>query len=227
MTNQLYVAIDESGTTTNHEQFEVAGCWYVSKKKPRAALNETQTSIQNQLESTGYLPPGKSEIKGKDLSTDGLDHLFESLCQTAYQDSTVLNGRFPSGNRPVRYSFHGTNPSLARAALGGVSRETSTEESIRTMLLLSVLNPILYHSRFGYIGAEAITVLLDSSVWKGPKQKISDTEPVSSLPLQFEIWDSQKVPGIQFADVAANARFKRHSGKTFDGTHQKLEDLSI
>jgi hypothetical protein len=227
MVDRLYIAVDESGTVTSHEQFEVAGCWYVSEKRPRAALNETQNSTQDLLESCNHLPSGKSEIKGKDLGTDGLDCLFQSLCQFAHRDATVLGGRFPSDSRPIRYSFHGTNPVLARRALGGVEHETSTEESIRTMLLLSVLNPILYHDRFGEIRADEITVLLDSEVWKGPKEKIASTERVSSLPLQFEIWDSEKAPGIQFADVAANALFKEHSGRDFNGTHEKLDDLSL
>lgn len=227
MVDRLYIAVDESGTATNHDQFEVAGCWYISDKGPRAALNETKKSIQELLESCDHLPSGESEIKGKNLDPDGLDLLFRSLSRCAHDDPTVQAGRFPSGGRPIRYSFHGTNPDLARSVLGGTGRDGSTEESIKTMLLLSVLNPILYHGRFDDIRADEITVLLDSPVWKRSKQTISNTDTAANLPLEFEIWDSEKVPGIQFADVAANARFKRHAGRTFDGTHAKLDDLSL
>lgn len=227
MVDRLYIAVDESGTVTNHELFEVAGCWYVSDNGPRAALNETKRSVRELLESCGHLPSGESEIKGKNLDPGGLDLLFRSLSRCAHDDPTVESGRFSSEGRPIRYSFHGTNPELARSALGETGRSASTEESIKTMLLLSVLNPILYHDRFDDIRADEISVLLDSPVWEGPKQTLSDTDAAADLPLEFEIWDSEKVPGIQFADVAANALFKRHSGRTFDGTHEKLDDLSL
>lgn len=225
-TDYLYAAVDESGTITSDEHFEVAACWYVSEKGPRAALSEARVSLQEQLEAMGYIPEGRKEIKGKDLSPDGLDYLFECLRHTVYNGGTVADARLPLDS-PVAYSFSGTDTDLARSVLDSNSRNTSVEESIRTMLLLSALNPLLYHGQFQNVDRDRVRVLLDASVWETAKERIENTEKVSDRQIEFEIWDSEKVAGIQFADVAANARFKRHSGETFDGTHKKLESLCL
>lgn len=228
-TNYLYVAVDESGTVTSDEQFEVAACWYISNKEPRAALNETRLSIQGQLEDTGYLPDGKDEIKGKDLTPEGLDHLFSCLRQTAFKDETILRGRLPFGSTssPIAYSFTGTDTDLARDVLNGDRQATSVEESIRALLLLSVLNPLLYHGQFRNVDRDRVRVLLDASVWENARSRISNSNKISNFSISFEIWESEKVPGIQFADVAANARFKRHDGKDFQNAHEDLSKLSL
>jgi hypothetical protein len=224
----LYVAVDESGTMANDEHFEVAACWYMSDKPPRAALKHTQESIQTQLEDTGSLPEGEREIKGKNLTSDGLDHLFGCLRDSGFEDSTVANNELPLGEAsPVAYSFSGTDTDIARTVLNGGGRGTSAEESIRALLLLSVLNPLLYHGQFGDVDRDSVQVLLDSPVWQNAKERIESSQKVSDRAVEFEIWDSEKVPGIQFADVAANARFKRHSGETFNDAHEILKRLSL
>lgn len=220
----LYICVDESGSESTDEYFTVAACWFVSSNGPRAALNETQTTLRSLLIDCEELPSGVDELKGKNLQPTGTDLLFRSFQQTVRGDNTIEQSILPWSGFPVRYRTVELDVSVGRNALRDLHGDIPVEMSMRTLLLLSVLNPILYNSGFTTETYDDVRIVLDGDIWSQPKESLEATDRAGEF--DFSIKDSKKVPGIQFADVAANLRFTARRGADFDdalGTLSSLE----
>ena len=226
MTNRsLYICVDESGSESTDDYFTVAACWFVSSNGPRAALNETKNDLRSLLIDCGELPNGVDELKGKNLQPTGADLLFENFYQTVQTDNTIEKGILPWSGFPVRYRTIGLDVAIGRSALADLHGEIPVEMSIRTLLLLSVLNPVLYNSSFTADVYDDVQVILDGAIWSQPKESLEATDRARNF--NFSIKDSKKVPGIQFADVAANLRFTARRGAEFQNALDTLSGLEF
>ena len=221
----LYICVDESGIESADDYFAVASCWFSSTNQPRAALNEAKVTLRDLLINCDQLPSGVREIKGKDLGSAGTDLFFDSFHQAIQQDNTIERGLMPWSGFPVRYKTIEMDVAVGRNALRNIDPNVPVEMSIRTMMLLSTLNPILYNSDFSTDAYDRVHVLLDGDIWTQPKEAIENTERATSL--EFSIKDSKKTPGIQFADVAANLRFSARQGTEYDSAERTLSKLEF
>lgn len=226
MTNRsLYICVDESGSESTDEYFTVAACWFVSSNPPRAALNETKNGLRRLLIDCEELPGGVDELKGKNIQPSGADLLFRNFRQIVRKNNTIEQGILPWSGFPVRYRTVGLDVALGRSALADLHGDIPVEMSIRTLLLLSVLNPVLYNSAFTADAYDDVQVILDGEIWSQPKESLEGTDRVRNF--DFSIKDSKKVPGIQFADVAANLRFTARRGAEFQTAPETLSDLEL
>lgn len=119
---------------------------------------------------------------------------------------------------PFRFSTHTTNPDagveLLKDFIGGADRSIL---AVKTISLISVLNPLFEAGLVDNSGVENIRVVLDDNPWENPIKEIertlSETEGAPSN-TEFSTGDSEAVPGLQIADIAAYswARHKRKGG---------------
>lgn len=221
----LYICVDESGAESVDEYFTVASCWFTSTNGPRAALNESKVALRKFLIECNELPSGVEELKGKDLGNTATDLFFQNLHHYVHQDNTIEQRILPWSGFPVRYRTTEIDVATGREALSDFESNNSVDMSIRTMMLLSSLNPIMYNSDFAEDAYDSVRVLLDGEIWNQAKQAIEDTPRAESL--QFSIRDSKKTPGIQFADVAANLRFSARNGSDYDDAPKTLSGLEF
>lgn len=221
----LYICIDESGIESADDYFTVASCWFSSTNQPRAALNEARITLRDLLINCEELPVGVQEIKGKNLGSTGADLFFESFRQTIQQDNTIETGLTPWSGFPVQYRTVEMAVGVGRDALSNIDPTMPVEMSIRTVMLLSALNPVLYNCSFSNDAYDRVQVLLDGEIWTQAKEAIENTERAASL--EFSIKDSKKTPGIQFADVAANLRFSARQGTEYDSAERTLSELEF
>jgi hypothetical protein len=96
-----------------------------------------------------------------------------------------------------------------------------------TSLLLSILHPLLWKRPLDPASYDQVKIILDAKVWKKPIEKVKRISRVKQQSIGFETWDSAKVPGIQFADIAAGIRTRSRKGVTFDHAVEVLDSLEI
>lgn len=60
-------------------------------------------------------------------------------------------------------------------------------------------------------------------IWSQPKEAIEASDRAGEFDSSLK--DSTKVPGIQFADIAANLRFTARRGDSFEDALDTLPDL--
>jgi hypothetical protein len=221
----LYICVDESGAESVDEYFTVASCWFSSTNSPRAALNEAKVGLRKLLVECDEFPSGVEELKGKNLGATGTDLFFQNFHSYVRQDNTIEQGILPWTGFPVRYRTNEIDVATGRKALSDFESNTSVDMSIRTLMLLTALNPIMYNSRFAEDTYDRVRVLLDGGIWSQAKRAIENTPRAEDF--EFSIRDSKKVPGIQFADVAANLRFTARKGTSYTDAPDALSGLEF
>lgn len=227
MVTNLYVFVDECGLPNEDEYFSVAGCWCISEHGPAPTLNETRVSMRNLMAGMGEVAADETEIKGRNLSPQGLDALFASFNQFANQDNTLSNPPYPWGpdSKPVRFTYGEVDANVGRAAFREFGHDLDTPQMVQTMMLLTVLRPLLYESPLDSTRYDRVRVVLDAETWRPAKEAIEDTDRVEDF--EFIIEDSTKAPGIQLADVAARIRRMHRLGRDYNRAVSKLDELRL
>lgn len=223
----LYVFVDECGLPSHDEYFAVAGCWCVSDLGPAPTLNETRINLRNLMADLGEIPSDQSELKGADLSPDGLDTLFSCLTQMGNEDNTISEPPYPwpSSSQPIRFTYGEVDAGIGRDVFSDFGHDLDTPQLLQSMMLLTVLRPLLYESSLDQTKYRQVRVVLDSPTWENAKEAVSDTDRTSEF--EFEICDSKKAPGIQFADLAARVRRMRRLSESYESADEKLSELEL
>ena len=202
----LHVFIDESGQHHGGDCYAVAGCWCVSPRRDVSeVLKPTKSKLMGMLEADH---PSLSEIKSSSLGIDEIELLLQCLTQFVHKDQTLDAGRYPwQSAHPLQISLHDTQPDVAVETLSGMIGELQVPETIQTLALISLLNPLFSPGVISLSGLDQVQVTLDSKIWERAATKVDDTIDrlgASPIDIHFETWDSKKAPGLQVADLCAN-----------------------
>ena len=199
----LYVCVDESGQQGRGSCYSVAGCWFVSERRPTDTLDRTKDKLIQAMFEDGN---SVSELKGSKASTDALNTGISYLREVVYDDSSIERSHLPwSMSIPVGFSLVAFTPETISETVADYVDDLDLPRIVQSFALDAVLKPLVHPEQL-QIGEsiDAVTVLLDSTTWKQPasdyaRNSVQDTE------LSLETRDSQSVPGIQIADLAAYA----------------------
>ncbi len=223
----LYVFVDESGLPSVDEYYAVAGCWCISAIGPAPTLNETRIDLQNLMIDLREIPADRTELKGTDISKKGLDVLFSSLTRIANQNGTTSDPPYPwhDGSTPIQFTYAEVDAGVGREAFTEFGHDLDTPKLLQSMLLLSILRPLLYGSDLDENVYDRVKVILDSETWEQARQTLEDAGRASEF--IFETHESHKVPGIQLADLAAHVRRKKRKGTTYENADSTLDRLEL
>jgi hypothetical protein len=221
------VFVDESGLPSIDEYYVVAGCWCISDIGPAPTLNETRIDLQDLMVDLEEIPSNKTELKGTDITHKGLDVLFSSLTTMANKDGTIKGPPYPwdDDSTPIQFTYAEVDAGVGREAFTEFGHDLNTPKLLQSMLLLSILRPVLYGSNLDESLYDRVRVILDSKTWEQAKQTLEDAGRASEL--IFETDDSHKVPGIQLADLAAHVRRKKRKGTTYETADSTLDRLEL
>lgn len=208
MTNTLHVFIDESGSHTQGKCYSVAGCWCLSDRSdPGSVLSPTKNKLSEITDATLQDSNPVSELKGNSLPNHVIDSLLSSLISCAYEDKTIASPWPWTEDLPLRYSVKEVNPDVANHIVGdALGSRLDAPEMLQTIILTSVLNPMLHMEEIDSANIDNMKVILDAEIWQNPADRVLDAlNSVGDVPenIGFEIKDSKATPGIQLADIAA------------------------
>lgn len=197
----LYVCVDESGQQGRGSCYSVAGCWFVSERRPTDTLDRTKDKLIQAMFEDGN---SVSELKGSKASTGALNTGISYLREAAYDDSSIERSRLPwSMNIPVGFSLVAFTPETISEAVADYVDGLDLSRVVQSFALDAVLKPLVHPEQVHIDKSiDAISVLLDSTTWKQPVNDYARTA-VQETSLELETRDSQSVPGIQLADLAA------------------------
>lgn len=197
----LYVCVDESGRHVSGRCYSVAGCWFVSEVRPTNALDRTKDKLIGAMFDNAS---GVSELKGSKASTDALNEGISYLRDVVYQDGSIENLNIPwSMSIPVGFSVVAFTPDTITESISKYIDELNRPKVVQSFALDAVLKPLVHPQQVHLDQAiDAVQVLLDSTTWEQPANDYS-RETVQDTDLVLETRDSQSVPGIQLADLAA------------------------
>lgn len=223
----LYVFVDESGLPSVDEYYSVAGCWCISDIGPAPTLNETRIALQDLMVDLREMPADSTELKGTNLSNEGLDILFSSLTKMANKSGTTSGSPYPwnDDSTPIKFTYAEVDAGVGREAFTEFGHDLDTPKLLQSMLLLSILRPVLYGSNLDESVYDRVKVILDSETWEQARQTLEDAGRASEL--IFETQESHKVPGIQLADLAAHVRRNKRKGTTYENADSALDRLEL
>lgn len=232
MERYLHLFVDESGQHHRGECYAVAACWCVSSRRDLGGiLKPTKLALMNTLAEQRTRNSSLSELKSSALPPDEVTLLVENIEGKVYQDRTIRRDDFPwYGGCPTQFSFHDVNPSLGLETLEPLVGDHRAPETIQLLALTAILNPLFGTGRVDTSEVNSIHVSLDASVWQQAADRISSgIEQLSLLSsdIEFEIRDSKATPGIQLADLAANAWYRHHQRGDCDGAVRALNRLQL
>lgn len=211
----LYLFVDESNTHTSPGQYVVAGFWCIS---PYGRSTDVARATVDRLKSdVGGLADG--ELKGAAMEETKLNSVFAYLRNAArgmrFEDGSLKTGDVPwSGSAPFAFSTYDSDGTVVTT----LSREYLGEHSDGTppqvLALALLVTPMLYLTARTTLPIDERRVVLDAKTWDRPSYKLRKIiEKADDVPdVSFTTRDSDAVPGIQLADVAANLR-RRQLGK--------------
>jgi hypothetical protein len=106
---------------------------------------------------------------------------------------------------PVGFSLVAFTPETISETVADYVDDLDLPRIVQSFALDAVLKPLVHPEQL-QIGEsiDAVTVLLDSTTWKQPASDYASNS-VQDTELSLETRDSQSVPGIQIADLAAYA----------------------
>lgn len=209
MTNTLYVFIDESGNPTDGDYYVVSGTWCVSdRNRINEILLPTVENLASLAESQLHTLELDGELKGASLPTEVVEKLVCCLDDYPYDDRTITGYNLPwQVSHPLRFSVHDVNPDLGLEALDNIfSTPLSSPKALKTLSLASALNPVFSANRLDSRWFDDVQVVLDADVWTNPAKEIERGLGLveEELPeMSFNTRDSEAVPGLQIADLAA------------------------
>lgn len=206
MSRTLYVFVDESGSVSNDEYYVVGACWCLSEESLfTAVLDPTVQRLSDIAESTFHSNKTIGELHATDLPKEVLHNVVSSLSSELYSDDTAIHGRSPwDADLPIRFSHSMVNPAAGSDAIEDiVGNETDTPRVLKTVSLLSALDPLFRPDQIDPDQYDSIDIVLDADTWKNPAQAVEATfRGYSEQPTpSFETEDSVRTPGLQIADL--------------------------
>lgn len=195
----LYVCIDESGQQGHGSCYSVAGCWFVSERRPTDTLDRTKDKL-----SQAMFEDGVSELKGSKASTDALNTGISYLRDVVYDDSSIERSRLPwSMSIPVGFSLVAFTPETVSETVADYVDDLNLPRVVQSFALDAVLKPLVHPEQVHIDDSiDTVAVLLDSTTWEQPASDYARNS-VQGTNLSLETRDSRSVPGIQIADLAA------------------------
>jgi hypothetical protein len=200
----LYVFVDESGNPASGNYYVLAGSWCISRcQRAEDVLEATKNRC---LSSVGK---GISELKGSKLPPNELDVLHASLREYVYDDVSVETQISSwAGSQPLRHTLYSCTPDLAhRTMLDIAGVQHRRTELLKTMSLITILDPIFYNDTSIVSSFPEVRVVLDSSTWQQATTRLAslldDLDIAVPDTVSFRTEDSKTVPGIQFSDITA------------------------
>jgi len=197
----LYVCVDESGRLDDGRCYSVAGCWFVSNRRPVDVLDRTKDSLIQTMFDDGS---GVSELKGSKASTDALNAGVDYLRNAVYEDSSIERSSLPwSMTIPVGFSLVAFTPEMITETVADYVDRLDRPRVVQSFALDAVLKPLFHPEQVSLDRSiDTVRILLDSTTWQQPANDYARTS-VQDTSLELETRPSQGVPGIQFADLAA------------------------
>lgn len=208
MGRRLYVFVDESGNHSRRDCYVVAGCWCFSEIDDASRiLKPTKRRI-----ASNVLHDDSAEVKGADVDEGTLSTLLRYMENVLMDDQSIDLYNFPWTSRfPIAYTFYDSDSDvgtrIAEKHLGESARGTTPQ----LIALASVVSPLLRIEDQVAGSIESYHVVLDATTWERPRYTLSMIiESIDWSPdVNFVTRDSKAVPGLQLADVGANARRRR------------------
>lgn len=170
-------------------------------------LEPTHDRVTNNLDTVP-----SDEIKGADLAETTLDSVLRYLPKIVASDDTVWTRPVPWGNDcPVAYTVYDSDSDLGVRIAERFLGEGRTAVVPQLAALASIVSPLLRIREWADAGIDSLRVVLNAKTWEQPSHVLWQiVRTVDWMPeIAFTTTDSRTVPGIQFADVAANARRRR------------------
>jgi hypothetical protein len=208
MSKQVYVFVDESGNHTQTDCYVVAGCWCISEYTATSKILEpTRDRVSNSIDA---VPSG--EIKGAELTEATLDSVLRYFPKVVDSDDTVWTKSVPWENdRSFAYTVYDSDSDIGVQIAERFFGEGRRNVSPQLVGLASVVSPLLRIRRQTAVSIDSLHVVLDAKTWERPGHVLRNlVRAVDWTPrITFETVDSERTPGIQFSDIAANARRRR------------------
>lgn len=197
----LYVCVDESGRQDDGQCYAVAGCWFVSSRRPINTLDRTKDSLIQTMFGTGA---SVSELKGSKVDADTLNTGIDYLRKAIYEESSIEQSSLPwSMSYPVGFSLVAFTPETIAETISDYVDKLDRPRVVQSFALDAVLKPLVHPEQVHLDQSiDAVRVLLDSTTWEQPATDYARTS-VQNTDLELETRDSQSVPGVQLADLAA------------------------
>lgn len=208
----MYVFIDESGNHTRRDCYVVAGCWCVSDESDLGrVLRPTKNRISDNVVFDGDGPSPGRELKGARLSESKLDSTFAYMRNILRMDGTINSRDAPWNDFPIAYTVYDSDSDVGRGITERHLGEGRSQMSSQLIGLASITSPILRLGEQIAPSIDSYQIVLDAATWDRPSARLESI--VGSLgwapSVSFETRDSERVPGIQLADIAAYSRRKR------------------
>lgn len=202
----LYACVDESGNFSRGECCSIATCWFVSERRnPLEILMASKDRVASVIEGHAEGPATVNELKGSKFPTPALTEGLRFFGRTMYDD-TSLDDRTPwAQSYPVAFTTEGIHTGLASELISHAVERPNRATTVRGLALNAALSP-LFSGQIDATAYEQTRVLLDSDAWAVPKEQLESAlsnAEIDTARLSFELRDSKKTPGIQFADLVA------------------------
>lgn len=200
---RLLIFIDESGTTSETEHnLTLASAWCVptTKEGYQSVLRFTADEAKAEIrQTTGSWP---NEIHFSSGLMRCVDTIFEKVVASSYQDNSIHRNDLPWTGKPLAYRTVAYCPKI-EFSLKGYDKNTF-HKNLRARGIISLLMPLLSHN--GRPNIEA-SVILDANVWGEAvsicRECLNGPLSANSVAVTFSCEDSNRVPGLQIADLAA------------------------
>jgi len=197
----LYVCVDESGRQDVGKCYTVAGCWFVSERPPGDTLDRTKDELIDVMFGDSS---SVGELKGSKSNIGALNSGISYLREAVYEDSSIERSSLPwSMSIPVGFSLVAFTPEAITETVSKYVDRLDRPRVVQSFALDAVLKPLVHPEQVRLDqSVDRVRVLLDSTTWEQPANDYAQAS-VQNTSLELETRDSQSVPGIQFADLAA------------------------
>jgi len=197
----LYICVDESGRHSDGVCYSVAGCWFLSERRPADALDRTKDKLIGTMFGDGS---GIGELKGSKASPAELNTGVSYLRKIIYNDESIKQERLPwSLSIPLGISVVAFSPDVATSTISKYVDELDRPRVVQAFALNAILKPLVHPEQVALGPAvDEVRVALDSTTWEQPAEDYPQAE-LQGKDLELETRDSKGIPGVQLADLAA------------------------
>lgn len=197
----LYICVDESGRHHDGRCYSVAGCWFLSDRRPTDALDRTKDKLIGTMFGDSS---GVSELKGSKVEPSRLNDGVSYLRSIVYEDDSIQQEALPwSLSIPLGISVVAFTPDDAISTISKYVDKLDRPRVVQAFALNAILKPLIHPKQVRLDPTvDDVRIVLDSKTWEQPAEDYPQTE-IQDKDLELETRDSQSVPGIQLADLAA------------------------
>jgi len=147
---------------------------------------------------------GVSKLKGSKAEPSDLNDGISYLRNIVYNDDSIQQERLPwSLSIPLGISVVAFSPDIAISSISKYVDKLDRPRVVQAFALNAVLKPLIHPKQVQLDSAvDNVQVVLDSTTWEQPAKDYPQAE-IQGTDLELETRDSQGIPGIQLADLAA------------------------